>query len=102
MGACPFTESIYLFRGLVDELPLTAVKKKEGEINYVREELDVSQGKLVLGCRTCISYKDDEYLALLMYDGILGGFPIPNCSRMSGKKPVWPIMPIRGWKNTKG
>ncbi|HHU30240.1 MAG: pitrilysin family protein [Bacillota bacterium] len=69
-------QKVFTFsRGLVDELPLTAVKKKEGEINYVREELDVSQGKLVLGCRTCISYKDDEYLALLMYDGILGGFP---------------------------
>ncbi len=39
------------------------------------EELSVSQGKLTLGYRTQTTYGDDDYPAMLFYNGILGGFP---------------------------
>ena len=35
----------------------------------------VNQAKLVMGYRTNISYADPLYCALLLYNGILGGFP---------------------------
>ncbi|MGO0061645.1 EF-P 5-aminopentanol modification-associated protein YfmF [Brevibacillus fluminis] len=41
----------------------------------VIERLDVNQGKLNIGCRTQISYPDDDYPALLIANGVLGGFP---------------------------
>ncbi|WP_339804389.1 pitrilysin family protein [Paenibacillus sp. FSL R5-0744] len=45
------------------------------EVRTVEEKLDVSQGKLNLGLRTSITYKDDNYAFALMYNGILGGYP---------------------------
>ncbi|RNB91805.1 insulinase family protein [Brevibacillus fluminis] len=41
----------------------------------VIERLEVNQGKLNIGCRTKISYPDDDYPALLIANGVLGGFP---------------------------
>lgn len=41
----------------------------------VVERLDVNQGKLNLGLRTGSSYAADDYPALIVYNGILGGFP---------------------------
>jgi predicted Zn-dependent peptidase len=45
------------------------------EVRTVEEKLDVSQGKLNLGLRTSITYKDDNYASAIMYNGILGGYP---------------------------
>ncbi|MEC0133250.1 MULTISPECIES: EF-P 5-aminopentanol modification-associated protein YfmF [Paenibacillus] len=45
------------------------------EVRTVEEKLDVSQGKLNMGLRTSITYKDDTYASALMYNGILGGYP---------------------------
>lgn len=45
------------------------------EERTVIEELPVQQGVLALGYRTGVRYPDDDYPALLMYNGILGGFP---------------------------
>ncbi|WP_310550374.1 EF-P 5-aminopentanol modification-associated protein YfmF [Paenibacillus glufosinatiresistens] len=45
------------------------------EVQTVVEKLDVGQGKLNMGQRTSITYKDDAYPAALMYNGILGGYP---------------------------
>ncbi len=47
---------------------------KEQEKEVV-DHLDVQQGKLNLGLRTQISFAEEDYPALLMYNGILGGFP---------------------------
>ncbi|MBD2845224.1 insulinase family protein [Paenibacillus sp. IB182496] len=38
------------------------------------EEMDVAQGKLNMGLRTHTHYADDDYPAMLMYNGILGGY----------------------------
>ncbi|KWX83870.1 zinc protease [Paenibacillus riograndensis] len=45
------------------------------EVRTVEEKLDVNQGKLNMGLRTPITYKDDRYASALMYNGILGGYP---------------------------
>ena len=53
----------------------TIVKKEVGEIKEIEENLNVEQGKMVLGFRTGITRKDELYYPLLMYNGILGSFP---------------------------
>ena len=45
------------------------------EAKQLIEEMDINQGKLNLGLRTGINYASDDYPALLVYNGILGGFP---------------------------
>jgi predicted Zn-dependent peptidase len=45
------------------------------QVNTVVERLDVTQGKLNMGLRTYVTYADDDYPAMLMYNGILGGYP---------------------------
>lgn len=76
MAVRTLAEQMFSFpRDGVPEIPKTLVRNQEGEVRYVREEMDVSQGKLVLGFRTGITYGDDDYFPLLMYNGILGGFP---------------------------
>lgn len=45
------------------------------QVKKVVDRLDVNQGKLNMGFRTPVTYRDDAYPALLMYNGILGSFP---------------------------
>ncbi|MCA1294160.1 insulinase family protein [Paenibacillus sp. alder61] len=45
------------------------------EVRTVKERLDVNQGKLNLGLRTSITYRDDQYASALLYSGILGSYP---------------------------
>ncbi|MEC0373499.1 EF-P 5-aminopentanol modification-associated protein YfmF [Paenibacillus chibensis] len=52
----------------------TSVRKAD-EVRTVVEKMEVSQGKLNLGLRTSITYADEQYAAVLMYNGILGGYP---------------------------
>jgi predicted Zn-dependent peptidase len=44
------------------------------EVKVVVEKMDINQGKLNMGLRTYTTYADDDYPALLVYNGILGGF----------------------------
>ena len=39
------------------------------------EYLPVAQGKLTLGYRINTSYRDDDYVNMLFYNSVLGGFP---------------------------
>ncbi|WP_229725784.1 EF-P 5-aminopentanol modification-associated protein YfmF [Calditerricola satsumensis] len=69
-----------LFDGLSrrpkDTLPPTVIKTAVAERRTVVERLDVTQGKLNIGCRTPVTIADaDAYPALLVYNGVLGGFP---------------------------
>lgn len=66
---------IPLQRNDVKELKVTSPIKNVEQERTAVDRLDVSQAKLNIGCRTNIAYKDDDYPALLMYNGILGGFP---------------------------
>ncbi|MBT9166957.1 MAG: Antilisterial bacteriocin subtilosin biosynthesis protein AlbE [Syntrophomonadaceae bacterium] len=62
-------------RGVEEAIAATTARKNIGDVRYVKEELDVSQGKLVLGYRTGVTYADDDYFPLLVCNGILGSFP---------------------------
>lgn len=42
---------------------------------FITERQQVQQGKLNFGFRTGVSYDDEDYPALLVANGILGGFP---------------------------
>ncbi len=68
-------EVLQFDRGDEMSIPDTVIKTESGEVKYISEKLDVNQSKLVLGYRTGLTYADDDYFALLMYNGILGGFP---------------------------
>jgi predicted Zn-dependent peptidase len=59
----------------VKPLPPVAYQKDVREERVVTEDMNVSQGKLNIGMRTQIGYADDEYVHLMMYNGVLGGFP---------------------------
>ncbi|MDQ1003697.1 putative Zn-dependent peptidase [Neobacillus niacini] len=49
------------------------IQKKE-QVNEIKEEQDVKQGKLNVGYRTNIVYGDSDYFALQLFNGIFGGF----------------------------
>ncbi|WP_423742960.1 EF-P 5-aminopentanol modification-associated protein YfmF [Ferroacidibacillus organovorans] len=51
------------------------VSPVEKPIATVVEQMDVQQGVLCVGLRSTVLYQDDMYPALLVYNGILGGFP---------------------------
>jgi predicted Zn-dependent peptidase len=59
----------------VERLAPTPYKKEVAKENVVTEEMNVAQGKLNIGMRTQIGYADEEYVHLMMYNGVLGGFP---------------------------
>jgi predicted Zn-dependent peptidase len=50
------------------------VEKTIEEVNEVKEEQDVKQGKLNIGYRTNVMYGDEDYFALQVFNGIFGGF----------------------------
>ncbi len=56
-------------------LPETEQKAARAEILVLEEQMAVNQAKLVLGYRTATGFKDDLHCPLLVYSGILGGFP---------------------------
>lgn len=64
-----------LDRKQVKNFTFQPMQKTKVEENTVVEEMEVGQGKLNIGCRTQTTLIDDDYEALLMYNGILGGFP---------------------------
>ncbi|MEO2075076.1 MAG: pitrilysin family protein [Bacillus sp. (in: firmicutes)] len=47
---------------------------KRSEVNEVKEQQDVKQGKLNIGYRTNTVYGDPDYFALQVFNGIFGGF----------------------------
>ncbi len=61
--------------GLSASLPPTEVRAEVEKVRYYEESMPVQQSKLVLGYRTGTSFDSEDYYPLLMYNGILGGFP---------------------------
>ena len=49
-------------------------KTKIEKVKYVTDTFDVTQGKLVIGYRTNTTYGDPDFPALLMMNGVFGGF----------------------------
>ncbi|MCY0876718.1 MAG: pitrilysin family protein [Firmicutes bacterium] len=54
-------------------VPFNRVNRAEPKV--IVERLDVNQGKLNMGLSTNASYASEDYPALLVYNGVLGGFP---------------------------
>ncbi|MDC3414077.1 insulinase family protein [Aquibacillus sp. 3ASR75-11] len=48
---------------------------KKREVQNIVEKQSIQQAKLHLGYRTNITYGDDDYYALQVFNGIFGGFP---------------------------
>lgn len=57
------------------DLPQTGLNNARAEVLSLEEQMPVNQAKLVLGYRTATGFKDELHCALLVYSGILGGFP---------------------------
>jgi len=51
------------------------VTNLSSEANVIIEEQDIQQAKLHFGYRTNITFKDNDYPALQVFNGIFGGFP---------------------------
>jgi len=62
-------------RGEIIDIPREQIISRVKTKNMVYEDLDVNQGKLVLGFRTGIPYEDRLYNGLLVGSDILGGGP---------------------------
>ena len=60
-------------RGAVKGLLQSVVKKYVKDTKYFDEKMDVNQAKLSLGFRTHVTPKENDYYALMVYNGILGG-----------------------------
>ncbi len=56
-------------------LPETEIGQPVAEVKHYTEEMNVNQAKLVLGFRTYTGFQDALHCPLLVYSGILGGFP---------------------------
>ena len=61
-------------RGPVAEVPATVVDVPVGEPRRIVEQMDVEQGKLVMGFRTSFTYRDPESTALSFFNGVFGGY----------------------------
>lgn len=62
-------------RGEIIDIPREEIVSGVQTKNMVKENLDVAQGKLVLGFRTGIPYEDSLYNGLILGSDILGGGP---------------------------
>jgi predicted Zn-dependent peptidase len=67
-------EEIFTFeRREIKQVNTNFVSKVVEKPTFVEEKQDVNQGKLTMGFRTNTRYGDEDYYALMLYNGILGG-----------------------------
>ena len=59
----------------VKPLPATEIRGGNGALKERVEKLEVEQGKVVLGCRTGITWGHPDAFPLMVYNGLLGSFP---------------------------
>lgn len=58
------------------EIPRAEFNKKVEEVKVIEEDMDITQGKLVMGYRCNVDYKDEyRYYSLLVGSNVLGGGP---------------------------
>lgn len=55
------------------EVELDGVLVKDGDVNYIEEVMDVTQGKLSMGFTTGLDGTGDDYYALMVANSIFGG-----------------------------
>ena len=58
------------------DIPRAEFNKKVEEVKVIEEDMDITQGKLVMGYRCNVDYKDEyRYYSLLVGSNVLGGGP---------------------------
>lgn len=58
------------------EMPRADFQKNVDEVKIIKEDMDITQGKLVMGFRCNIDYKDEyKYYSLFVGSNVLGGGP---------------------------
>ena len=57
----------------IPAIPRENIYHDVDEVRYVTDQMDVSQGKIVLGYRTGVDVRSDEYVPMFLYSVILGG-----------------------------
>ncbi|GIM44858.1 putative inactive metalloprotease YmfF [Collibacillus ludicampi] len=71
-----FASKLQLERASVRQLQAPQIVPRAKDVKEVIDRQDVTQGKLNIGFRTGgLTYQSDQYPALLVYNGIFGGFP---------------------------
>ena len=53
--------------------PISPLESRQHKV--IQEKMDINQGKLVMALRGDITQQSDLYPALILYNGILGGYP---------------------------
>ncbi len=53
----------------------TEIAKTSGDVRKVKEVMDVTQSKLCMGLSCNISYSDEDYYALILFNCVFGGSP---------------------------
>ncbi|MGL5346379.1 MAG: EF-P 5-aminopentanol modification-associated protein YfmF [Peptostreptococcaceae bacterium] len=70
------TEKFNFDRGDIVEIPREEFSKEVKEVKVIEDKMDITQGKLVMGYRTNIDFKDtDKYYSLVVGSNVLGGGP---------------------------
>ncbi|MGL6105856.1 EF-P 5-aminopentanol modification-associated protein YfmF [Romboutsia sp.] len=70
------TKDFTFERGTIIEVPREDYKKEIEQVKVIEDKMDITQGKLVMGYRTNIDFKDeDKYYALVVGSSVLGGGP---------------------------
>ncbi|WP_455538515.1 EF-P 5-aminopentanol modification-associated protein YfmF [Terrisporobacter sp.] len=63
-------------RDEIIDIPRADFTKKVEEVKVIKEEMDITQGKLVMGFRCNVDYKDEfKYYSLFVGSNVLGGGP---------------------------
>lgn len=82
--------------------PAMDARRGSGAGRVVREPQDVSQAKLVMASLTGINLADPRYHALVVYNGILGGFPHSKLFRNVREKASLCYYATSGIERAKG
>ena len=70
------TEKFNFDRESIIEIPREEFEKEVKEVKIIEDKMDITQGKLVMGYRTNIDFKDTQkYYSLIVGSNILGGGP---------------------------
>ncbi|SHJ56052.1 EF-P 5-aminopentanol modification-associated protein YfmF [Tepidibacter formicigenes] len=56
-------------------IPREEIYNNPNTVKNILDKMDVTQGKIVLGFRTNIDFKEEKYYSLMVYSNILGGGP---------------------------
>lgn len=70
------TKNFTFERGNIIEIPREKFDKNVKDVKVIEDKMEITQGKLVMGYRTNIDYKDiDKYYPLVVGCNVLGGGP---------------------------